>query len=35
MRIDSGEDEQYVAEVCNPQLKLSVDVTIGKYLLIS
>jgi hypothetical protein len=34
MRIGSGEDEQYVAE-SNPQLKLSLGVTIGKYLLIS
>jgi hypothetical protein len=35
MSIGSGEDEQYVAEVSNPQLKLSLGVTIGKYLLIS
>jgi len=35
MRIGSGEDEQYVAGVSDPQLKLFLDVTIGKYLLIS
>jgi len=35
MMLGSGEDEQYVAEVSNPQLKLSLVVTIGKYLLIS
>ena len=35
MRIGSGDDEQYVAEVSNPQLKLSLGVTVGKYLLIS
>jgi hypothetical protein len=35
MRLGSGEDEQYVAEVSNSQLKLSLVVTIGKYLLIS
>ena len=32
MRIGSGEDEQYVAEVSNPQLKLCLGVTIGKSL---
>jgi hypothetical protein len=35
MRFGNGEDEQYVTEVPNPQLKLFLGVTIGKYFLIS